>query len=249
MPLFRALYRHLVSDHMNYVIIILKKGSFSFFGNIFLIIKNIYHFSYTKTYIGLDEVDELVFKLSKYFVLEKQHKEIDQLAKGMQCFGLLETMRAFPKEALKELIYIPNHLKAMDISSIYEIKFSDSTSPWRKLENDVAFQWLQFLEELEVGQSESIPLESIDGTASKAKVTLEDVLQFLTGSRFLPSIGFGRKGKVQFVEVENKASGIRATVSTCFLWLKIPLSKRYTGDNFAKNFASDMFESPGFGRL
>ena len=199
----------------------------------------------------MDEREHFCQVISRFFIIEKNHAEISQMLKGFDP-DLLSLMRRFPQEGIKELVYTPKHIKASDITTNWIYEFSPSTSPKRKEENNIAFQWQQFLDELEDGQSRDVSYQPIgcpDDEIKTVKITIEDVLQFLTGSRFIPALGFGKKGTVSFPLTTDNTSGTCATTSTCFLWLKIPISDKYTSDRFADSFSQDIVQSPGFGRL
>ncbi|XP_066935847.1 uncharacterized protein [Clytia hemisphaerica] len=206
---------------------------------------------YNKMVLNMDEREHFCRLISRFFIVERNHAEISQLLKGVHP-DLLSLMRRFPEEGIKELVYTAKHIKASDITSNWIYDFSAPTSLKRKDENNIAFQWQQFLDELEDGQSRNVsyhPIGSPDDEIKTVKITIEDVLQFLTGSRFIPALGFGKKGTVSFPLTTDKTSGTSATTSTCFLWLKIPVSEKYTTDRFADSFSEDIVQSPGFGRL
>lgn len=87
-----------------------------------------------------------------------------------------------------------------------------------------------------------------NGVESELTLTLglDDVLQFLSGSRFFPT--WGMKGEIDFLhEVQQ---GHRMKANTCAVSLSIPVNERYTSDDsniVAENFGDDIFESPGYG--
>lgn len=84
--------------------------------------------------------------------------------------------------------------------------------------------------------------------AEEKGISLEDILQFLTGSRYVPLGGFGKEGEILFLPCEI-TSGQRITVKTCFLMVRIPLSNRYAKDLFGKHVIEDNKDSPRFRRL
>ena len=87
---------------------------------------------------------------------------------------------------------------------------------------------------------------SVHGKAEK-EVTLdfEDLLFFLTGSRYLPTVGT-ITGKLNFKH-QNIKEGERLTMSTCAYGLLFPVTQRYTGKHFTENIVDDIFISPGLG--
>ena len=89
---------------------------------------------------------------------------------------------------------------------------------------------------------------SVHGEAEK-EVTLdfEDLLVFLTRSRYLPIVGT-ITGKLNFKR-QNIKEGERVTVSTCAYGLLFPVTQRYTGEHFTENIVDDILNSPGFGKV
>ena len=81
-------------------------------------------------------------------------------------------------------------------------------------------------------------------TNQDIKISLEDVLFFLTGSRYLLAKGL-RKGEVTF----SHDSCRRVHVNACALGIVFPFNERYTGPNFSENFCEDVLSSPGFGKV
>lgn len=203
--------------------------------------------------INLNEREHLFQEVARFFILERNHAEISQMLEGFHP-ELLSLIRRFPEEGMKELIYTPKHIKAVDIINNWQYEFSPSTSPLRKSESNIAFQWEQLLDELEAGQSRNVTYYPVvegktgDAESKIVTITIEDVLQFLTGSRFIPALGFSKKGTVKFLPTTGKTSGSSATTSTCFLWLNIPVSENYY-QKTATSFCEDIVQSPGFDRL
>ena len=83
---------------------------------------------------------------------------------------------------------------------------------------------------------------SVRGEAEK-----EDLLVFLTGSRYLPTVGT-ITGKLNFKH-QNIKEGEQVTVSTCAYSLLFPVTQRYTDEHFTENIVDDILNSPRFGKV
>ena len=83
---------------------------------------------------------------------------------------------------------------------------------------------------------------SVRGEAEK-----EDLLVFLKGSRYLPTVGT-ITGKLNFKH-QNIKEGEQITVSTCAYSLLFPVTQRYTDEDFTENIVDDILNSPGFGKV
>ena len=70
----------------------------------------------------------------------------------------------------------------------------------------------------------------------------EGLLFFLTGSRYLPTVGT-ITGKLNFKH-QNIKEGDRVTVSTCAYGILFPVTQRYTGEHFTENIVDDILNYP-----
>ena len=84
-----------------------------------------------------------------------------------------------------------------------------------------------------------------DGGLRKVKVKMEDVLQFLTGSKFIGSLK-EIKGEISFCQ--SGSSGKRLRVNTCGARIIFPLTSHYVeSELFSSSFVEDIHSAPGFG--
>ena len=60
-------------------------------------------FSYNKMFIGLDDREHLFQKIARYFIIDKQQQEINQMLDGFHP-DLMSLMKRFPDDAIKELL-------------------------------------------------------------------------------------------------------------------------------------------------
>eukprot|EP00112_Aurelia_sp_Birch-Aquarium-sp1_P025537 Seg8529.2 transcript_id=Seg8529.2/GoldUCD/mRNA.D3Y31 product="G2/M phase-specific E3 ubiquitin-protein ligase" protein_id=Seg8529.2/GoldUCD/D3Y31 len=203
---------------------------------------------YNKPTVDISDVDDLVKKVARYYVISRQLEEIQQLCSGMESEGVLDVLRKYPGEAVNELIHATKQVPAALIKGIFKIEFDpDKDSEKRKQEEDVIFWWQQCLDELEMEQTEEVEVHDISGGIKHTKPTLLDVLHFLTGSKYPPSThSMQQKGRITFF---HNCPGRRIEASTCQLILKIPVNERYNSELFTFSFIEDIMQAPGFGLL
>jgi hypothetical protein len=88
--------------------------------------------------------------------------------------------------------------------------------------------------------------ELFEGSEVTKTLNLNDVYQFITGSRYPPPGGI--EGSIDFKG--DTLPGARVKSNTCANCLTIPLNARYATEDsaiFTSNFADDIFEGPGYG--
>ena len=108
------------------------------------------------------------------------------------------------------------------------------------LEKDVYFNFLTMFETLEDAPCE-VEIQEFDSKKITIKpITLADVLQYISGSRFLPLLETS-----YFVEfVHNCEPGRRAVAHSCTCVVDLPTTAQYLDEvNFVKNFLEDMVEN------
>ena len=112
----------------------------------------------------------------------------------------------------------------------------------KQKEKNIAYNSCNFIDEIQCCMVERKTVISVHGEAKK-EVTLdfEDLLFFLTGSRYLPTVGT-ITGKLSFKN-QNIKEGERVTVSTCAYGLLFPVTRKYTGKHFMENIVDDIFMS------
>ena len=126
-----------------------------------------------------------------------------------------------------------------------EVKYSECEEK-RKIEQDI-YNWINILDEVESGILKKFIQTDITSAVEKernVKIKLEDVLFFLTGSKFLSSNI--SSGTILFNY--RTEEGRRIKIGTSLYSIESPVSRPYCGDNFSRNFAEDIIQSPGFGQ-
>ena len=90
---------------------------------------------------------------------------------------------------MQQFVYDPKALSP-DVN-LYEIEFSQEGTEERMKEEDVLYQWANFLDEASCSQSPETKMCSIDEDSKLHKIiSLEDILKFLTGSKYVPATSY-----------------------------------------------------------
>ena len=128
-----------------------------------------------------------------------------------------------------------------------EVKYRECEEK-RKIEQDIIYNWISILDEVESGDvKEFIQIDIMSGIEKdrNVKIKLEDVLFFLTGSKFLSSNI--SNGTILFKDQTEE--GRRIKIGTSLYSIEIPVSRGYCGNDFSRNFIEDIIQSPGFGKI
>ena len=119
----------------------------------------------------------------------------------------------------------------------------------KKLEEDLFYYFINFLEVLETEGSKVMTVFDVDENRDTTrKVSLSDVALFCTGSRHLTE---DMKGTIQFDHLPDESFGKRIEANTCSQNLTFPVTKQYSvsADLFISNFCDDICSAPGFGKV
>eukprot|EP00794_Sanderia_malayensis_P014582 gene14582-16085_t len=191
--------------------------------------------------------DDIIMKLSRYYVISRQLEEIQQMCKGLNSFGLLDSLKDFADSAIAEFVYDPKTLKSSLIKNMYQVEYSKTGTEERDREEDLIYQWYQFLDELNAGMEKEVMLHDIDAPHGQVrKIGLQAVLRFLTGSSY-PPVTFKKEKVGQVIFLHGCSAGRRISASTCLVRIMFPVNERYMGESFSSSFAEDIIEGPGFG--
>ena len=190
---------------------------------------------YTKATITFEDKNELLMNACvKHVVLSCVAEESYSFKKGLASFGVLELLPTYPSDAIKHLMHV--EVSVEDVKSCFVPCFSSLGFELHERETEIVYNWHSFLRSVSRGKLKCnvipFPQPSIPGTDDNDGckhdklelrfLTLSDVLQFESGSRF-PNFA----GKLKFdhdsVSTEKRISG-----NTCALSITIPVNKRYT---------------------
>ncbi|CAH3169691.1 unnamed protein product, partial [Porites lobata] len=130
---------------------------------------------------------------------------------GLSFGGVLNVLRRFPKESFTELTdSTESVITPEDLTNIFEANLSTRGSNLRIAEEDILYNWENFLSNVFRGKVSQTTIsieinEDVDTgndndkvveTQSTKVVTLNDIVMFSTGSYHLPATGFERKVEI-----------------------------------------------------
>lgn len=208
-----------------------------------------FDYGYNKPCPKLADKTDLLQKVAHHIIISMQLEEIQQFLKGLEAFGVLDLLRKHPLEAMKLFTYNQDLVDPEVIKSCFDVTYSNESDE-AALEEDIFYNWKNFLDELGHGKSITVKTFTVsdvenekteESAKSEKKLSLGDVMMFLTGSTVVPN---NEKIKVLFDHITGKG---RISVSTCQYQLTFPVVPRYTGSKFSRNITEDIINSPGFG--
>ena len=142
---------------------------------------------YNKAKVTLTDKEDIIMKVSRYYVISRQLEEMQQMCKGLNSFGLLDSLKDFAASALSEFVDDPKMLKSSLIKEMYQVEYSKVGTEERSRKEDVLYQRYQFLDELDTGMEKTVMLHDIDAPQEQMRsIGLQAVLRFLTGSSYPP---------------------------------------------------------------
>ena len=204
---------------------------------------------YNKFLIKLSDKADLLQKVSRYYVITRQLEAIQQFTSGLSSYSQLSSLQKFKAQAKKEFIYSTCPITSKYLQNLYTFEFTVTRDEnLKQKEKNIVYNRCNFLDDIECCMVERKTVTSLHEEAEK-EVTLdfEDLLVFLTGSRYLPTVGTITR-KLNFKH-QNIKEGERVTVSTCAYGLSFPTTQGYTGEHFTENIVDDILNSPGFGKV
>lgn len=207
---------------------------------------------FNKASVSFGDKEKLLQTIAYHYVINTCHDEILQFKEGLSFGGVLDVLKRFPLEAFKELTDSKEAIiTPQDFEGVFEANLSIQGSNLRMAEEDILYNWENFITNVFRGKvcqtSITIDDDTFLETESTKVITLNDVIMFATGSYHLPAMGLEHQVQIEF-EHEPQA-GKRVTANTCGPVLTFPVSPRYSCDleTFCKNLAEDIISSPGFG--
>ena len=144
---------------------------------------------YNKMDIQLNNKNNIIEKVTRYFAITRQLEEIKQFSKGLKELNVLQNLKLFKDETINEFIVSSaNKLTSKILQEIFkDVKYSECEEKW-KIEQDIIYNWINILDEVESGVVKEfiqIDITSVVEKEGNVKIKFEDVLFFLTGSNFL----------------------------------------------------------------
>lgn len=202
-----------------------------------------------KVKIPLEEKEDFIRATNKHIMVSSVAEEIFSFQEGLSVFGVLDALKSYPEESVKQFIFA--EVTVEDIRKSFVPDFSVSGSSRRQCEETIVFNFIQFLKQCDRG---NIHRTFIDVTTLELEeireveqmLTLHDVLQFLSGASHLPCGSI--HGSIHFIHDVEKGQRVKA--NTCALELAIPVNNRYLSEEssvFIANLADDIFDGQGYG--
>ena len=157
--------------------------------------------------IPIERKEQFAKSVVRHIMINSVAEEVYSFMDGLSLFGVLELLKQHPESALNELTSCA--LTAEKILNAFVPSLSEMGSNQREEEETVMYNFNQFLKKCTRGcvKKTILDIHTLEnGIESNLTLTLglDDVLQFLSGSRFFPT--WGMKGKIVFCVKSSKVS-------------------------------------------
>ncbi|XP_077057358.1 G2/M phase-specific E3 ubiquitin-protein ligase-like [Siphateles boraxobius] len=174
----------------------------------------------------LTERNSLIQSAAEFFVNGRLRAALDQFSEGLQTLGLLEEMQKYPALFYDMFVNEQRPLQAKDLCSLFYVNFSPQGSNRRRAkENQTICYWRDWLIDVEEGET--------DG------VTLEMIMEFVTGASTVPPLGFPHRPEIEFLHQDRK---IFPEANTCLIILRLPIHTEY--EMFKTYMTEGIMQSP-----
>ena len=196
---------------------------------------------------------DFVETICTYKVLDVNHKEIEQIRLGLQLNNVLPIMSKFKEDALLELCF-SKKLSVSEIKKHFTIFYS-SEPAMKVKEEDIIYNFISFLENIESEGGKDVdflrdPYSKDQCQLVVKKIQLEDILQYITGSRYMTKHIRSDSMTIKFrsiADVDDKKIRKGFMINTCEMSILFPLTKKFLGeDRFEESFLEYMTSSSGF---
>ncbi|XP_026093250.1 G2/M phase-specific E3 ubiquitin-protein ligase-like [Carassius auratus] len=177
----------------------------------------------------LKQRDMLVQSAVEYYVDGRCNVALQQFVDGFNTLGLLQEMQTHTD--LFHIIFVEDKktLRSSDLTSLFEVNLSDQDTYKKELETRTLCFWRDWI--IDVEDEECTPL------------TLENVLEFTSGSSAIPPHGFLQQPKIKFLhEAPEK---IFPEANTCNIVLKLPIHYNY--ESFKMHMSNGILWAPTLG--
>ena len=202
-----------------------------------------FEFGFSKNKISIQDKLPLLQAASRHFLISCCMEEILSFKEGLAHCNVLSNLKMFRDDAVNVLV--KQKLSVKDFEEMFKPTFSEEGSNRRVREEQIYCYWLHFLKECQRGKlvRKFFNLQDFEQgveTEIEKRISLQDVLQFLTGAQRKPLVALN--GNIEF----NHEKVERVVSRTCELELTIPVIPRYTEsrDKFVQHFTEDMLEGP-----
>eukprot|EP00794_Sanderia_malayensis_P001628 gene1628-1807_t len=216
-----------------------------------------FSFGITKSTVKMGEREQFAENITQHFCLSACHEEMQDFRKGLDVHGLLRILENNYEESKSEFL-IPKSQTASEVLLLFKVLNFTKTDGGdgksigrRELEEDIYFNFTNLVETLEHrGHIEVNTIEIDDkggGKESTRKISVEDVIQFCTGSKYVTPALKGT-GTLNF-DHSGKYGALVA--NTCSVLLTFPVIDRYTksAEDFVTQVVNDICSQNGFGMV
>lgn len=195
---------------------------------------------YCKPFVYLKDKDELCKSVALHHVLLSSITEANQYIEGSKACNMLGVIRDNP-EHFKKTFEKQKDLTADFVDEMFDPDFSPKDSNKYSVEQNIAFNFAQYLEDVEQGNVKTIVEDK------EITVSLKHVFQFVTGADDIPAIGFRSRPTIKFSP--NTVPNRKLSANTCANILTIPVAGMQEYSKFSEEFTFCIMNSPGFGVL
>ena len=202
-----------------------------------------FYFGGTKLQLTLENKQNFIHNIIYHCCVSSCIEELNEVKKGLGILGIFDLMKRHGNEAIIEL-------------KLCEIKERDRESNVQKeQEEDIYYNSTCFVEAVEASELNKMQVIELDFENSGSEkqeekmVTLEDIVRFTTGSKFVTH-SMLETGTTEFIH-KNNIQGKCLFADTCTRSLIFPINERYvcSSETFIKNITEDIFMNVGFGRV
>nr|XP_023670414.1 G2/M phase-specific E3 ubiquitin-protein ligase-like [Paramormyrops kingsleyae] len=176
----------------------------------------------------MEDKDSLVRSALQFLMNGRMRDAIEQFAEGFKTLGLLDQLQRYPSIFHEMFVCEEKPLQAKDLNSLFTVDFSRLGSNRRAQENQTICFWRDWL--IDIEEEEAGP------------ITLETVLEFISGASAVPPLGFPHQPQIKFLHEDSK---IFPEANTCLLVLHLPIHSSY--DTFKKYMTEGILQAPTFG--
>nr|XP_055049938.1 uncharacterized protein LOC129436070 isoform X2 [Misgurnus anguillicaudatus] len=177
----------------------------------------------------LKQRDMLVQSAVEYYVEGRCNAALTQFVEGFNTLGLLQEMQT--QTDLFRTIFVEDKkpLRSSDLTSLFEVNLSDQDTYKRELETRTLCFWRDYIIDVEDGEC--------------SPLTLENVLEFTSGSSVIPPHGFVKQPRIEFLH--DAPEKIFPEANTCNIVLQLPIHSNY--ESFKTHMSNGILWAPTFG--
>lgn len=195
-------------------------------------------------YVQQVDRDQFIELIMQHRMIDINAKEISDIKTGLQHGGVLSLLQKFKDDGFKLLTCI-DLVTVNEFKSILKVTYSSDVH-LKELEVDVMYNFSTLLEDIEMSGKVSLSyMDPFQMQMVVKDINLQDILQHITGSRYVNSSIRENKIKVSFTHGNLHGAGFLS--NTCDISLKFPCTERFVdSEQFREAFLDSMANSPWF---